>query len=386
MQTNGAFIPVGDILRQFLANPMIKAHDIKKVLQSRGVWSSSTDKTVLGPMLVRCGISPYEFEQLKELVKEKEDNPKTQTKQLDWNANCNSNLIMELGFEFDFDNLINDPFEVLTVINSPEFTAAGDGTDPNHVIAEIKLKRKDMTKNFGEHENFYDCFVEMKVDDDNQLALNVTTKHTSKESLVVANEVVRRASNVLKDSGLIKNKTIKRVLFSDFTNNQRIDFMRALSKHTSVTVHYQDTKKIHIQPDDEVTTARPEHIKFLEKKINDLTLKGSKLDSSVFLRLNELKEHLKLYSMHCTYEIDHALSKGTCDVFFEFPEADKKSNSELTISMTRMALKAKVSSKQKASIRLEILREFEKRKMKLFDTYLSAISSQPNSNATIPTS
>ncbi|MFA0503271.1 hypothetical protein AB4510_01310 [Vibrio sp. 10N.222.54.B12] len=384
MKNNDAFIPVGDMLRQFLANPMIKAHDIKKMLQSRGVWSSSTEKTVLGPMLIRCGISPYEFEHLKDLVKEKEDNPKTQTKQLEWDHTQGSNLIMELGYEFDFSNLLNDPFEVTTVINTPEFTAAGDGTDPNHVVAEIKLKRRDMTKNFGEHENFYDCFVEMKVDENNQLALNVTTKHTSKESLAVANEVVRRATNVLNDSGLIKSKIIKRILFSDFSNTERIDFMRDLTKFTSTDVHYQDTKKIHIQPDDNVSTQRPNEIQFLEKKINDLTLKGSNLDSSVFLRLNKLKDHLKLYSMHCLYEVDHVKSKGSCDIFFEFPDADKKEKSELTISMTRLTLKNKLSSRMKNKIRLDILRELEKKKMTLFDKYLAKIASQAKASTPTP--
>lgn len=43
-----AFIPVGDVLRQFLANPMIKASDLKQILQSRGCFSSSNDKKSVG--------------------------------------------------------------------------------------------------------------------------------------------------------------------------------------------------------------------------------------------------------------------------------------------------------------------------------------------------
>ncbi|TOB71945.1 hypothetical protein CGJ99_23840, partial [Vibrio parahaemolyticus] len=117
-----------------------KASDLKQILQSRGCFSSSNDKKVLGPLLIKTGVAPYEFEQLKETVKEKEDNPKIQTKQLQWDATQGKTLVQALGFNFDFNNLINDPFDVLTIENSPQFRAAGNAKDPNHVIAEIKLK------------------------------------------------------------------------------------------------------------------------------------------------------------------------------------------------------------------------------------------------------
>jgi hypothetical protein len=66
---NEVFIPTGDILRQFLAHQMIKGSDLKSVLQARGVFCSSSDKKILGPILVKSGVAPYEFESLKELVK-----------------------------------------------------------------------------------------------------------------------------------------------------------------------------------------------------------------------------------------------------------------------------------------------------------------------------
>ncbi|MGS0725352.1 hypothetical protein ACVBKF_04125 [Shewanella sp. 0m-11] len=173
---NDAFIPVGDLLRQFLANPMIKAGDIKQILQNRGCFSSSSDKKVLGPLLIKTGVAPFEFEQLKELVKDKEENPKIQTKRLIFDSSSKKTLAQVLAFNFDFENLINDPFGVLTIENKPQFTSVD--SNPNHVIAEVKLKRRDKTKNFGDDESYFDCNVELKVDENNQLDLNVTTKHT----------------------------------------------------------------------------------------------------------------------------------------------------------------------------------------------------------------
>ncbi|MBN8090761.1 hypothetical protein J0J26_22750 [Vibrio vulnificus] len=52
------FIPTGDYLRQFIGNSMIKAGDVRDILKKRGIFSSSNDKKVLGPLLVKTGISP----------------------------------------------------------------------------------------------------------------------------------------------------------------------------------------------------------------------------------------------------------------------------------------------------------------------------------------
>ncbi|RZR16066.1 GapS4b family protein [Vibrio vulnificus] len=368
---NDTFIPVGDVLRQFLANPMIKASDLKQILQSRGCFSSSNDKKVLGPLLIKTGIAPYEFEQLKETVKEKEDNPKIQTKQLQWDSTQGKTLVQALGFNFDFNNLINDPFDVLTIENSPQFRAAGNAKDPNHVIAEIKLKRRDKTKNFGDDESYFDCQIELKVDASNNLDLNITTKHTAKESLYVANEVVRRATKALKDASLIKSDNIQRILFTDFTNIGRINYLKALAQSTRVEVYpsKKHTRRIHIQPDDTVTKARPKEIDFLEKKINDLTLKGSNLDSSVFLSKNELKEHLKLYSVQGSYEIKTTKYEGTCDLVFEFPIYDSMNTSELQIYIANFNVSGKLSQKDKKELKVFVLKTFEEKKFSLFSKH-----------------
>ncbi len=168
MNKDNTFIPIGDVLRQFLANHMISTHELRAILQARGTFSSAQDKKNLVPILVKTGVAPYEFAHLKDLVKEREENPKVQTKQLTWNKEAETTLAEELGFGFDFDNLVDDTFKNLTIENEPQFVVAGEGKDPNHVIADIRIKRLDRTKNFGEDENYFDCSIELKVDENNQ--------------------------------------------------------------------------------------------------------------------------------------------------------------------------------------------------------------------------
>ncbi|KAB1524067.1 GapS4b family protein [Photobacterium damselae] len=367
--TNDSFIPVGDLLRQFLSHPMIKASDIKQILQSRGTFSSSSDKKILGPLLIKTGIAPFEFEQLKEVIKDKEQNPKLQTKRLVWDCNHGKTLSQVLVFNCELNNLINDPFQVLSVVNRPQFTMVD--SNPNHVRAEVKIKRKDATKNLGDDEVFFECDVEFKVDSSNNLDLNIITKHTSKESLAVTNEIVRRATKVLKNENMIKSEDIQRILFMDFDNINRINFLINLCKSTNAEVYSskKHTRRIHIQPDDSVKTTRPKEIDFLEKKINDLTLKGDNLDSSMFVRKNELKEHLRLFSVQGSYEIDTVSYKGECDLNFEFPILDSMDTSELTISISKFKLSGKASLKAKKDIKLKVLKTFEERKLQLYNKY-----------------
>ncbi|WP_051108290.1 GapS4b family protein [Aliivibrio logei] len=365
MNKDNTFIPSGDILRQFLANQMISANELKGILQARGAFCSSQDKKNLVPLLVKTGIAPYEFAHLKDLVKEKEDNPKVQTKQLTWNQDLGTTLASELGFDFDFENLVDDTFHNLTIENEPQFIVAGDGKNPNHVIAEVRIKRRDRTKNFGEDENYFDCSIEMRVDENNQLDLNVTTKHTSKESQNIANEIVRRASRKLKESSAIKSEEIKRILFTDFTNESRIDYLTQLIKSIDYAAYIKNTKRIHIKPDNDIPGEAPEEIKMLEQKIKELTLKGENLDSSVFLRLSTLKARIKLFNISCTYTITTSEVEGACEIDFEFPDLESMSQSELTISIVRFSTKSKISNKERSKLKMTVLKAFEAKKLDL---------------------
>lgn len=362
---NEAFMPIGDILRQFIAHNMIKGSDLKALLQARGVFSSSNDKKILGPIIIKSGLTPYEFESLKDLVKEKEDSPKLQTKQLKWNQDTNQTLLTVLGTGFSFDNLITDVFNNLTIENTPSFTAAGNGDNPNHIMTEVKLKRRDRTKNFGEDESYFDCAVELQVNPDNQIELNIQTKHTAKETLAITNEIVKRASVALKQANAVVSDEVKRILFTDFVNESRIDYLTQLTQSVDKEVYRKDTKGIHIKPDENVLGEKPKELEVLEKKIKDLKLKGQNLDSSVFLRLKELKKHIRLYSLTCTYEIQTDNVNGTCDIEFEFPELDQMNASELTISMGRFSTKEKLSTRAKTRLKIDVLRAFEAKKLKL---------------------
>jgi hypothetical protein len=356
------FIPTGDYLRQFIGNTMIKSVDIKDILKKRGIFSSSNDKKILGPILVKSGISPVEFEVLKESIQTKEENPKIQSRKLKWQSV--GNLLEAIPPDFDFSDLINDPFGNISIDNAPVFTAAGDGKDTNHLIAEITIKRTDKTKNFGDDVSYHKCSIELKVDDDNNMNLSVLTKHSSKESLTLINKISSRIHKHLKDNNHVNDEPIERILFGNFTNEGRIDFLVAMAKSNAMYLYYQDMKKVHMSPDENVQGKVPIEIALFEKKINDLMFKGKNLDTSVFLKKQDLKKHMKLCSVTSRYELNDNEHQGSCLIRIYFPEFDD--NSELLMEVDSLNIQKKLPAELKSDIKLQILKFLEIKKLDLY--------------------
>ncbi len=365
--TDPFFLPTGDYLRQFIGNTMIKASDIKEILKYRGVFSSSDDKKVLGPILVKSGISPTEFESLKESIQTKEENPKIQTRKLKWKSS--DSVLDAIPHDFDFSNLIDDPFGMLSLDNAPVFTVAGDGSDHNHLIAEITIKRNDKSKNFGDDVSYHNCSVELKLNDDGNMDLNVLTKHSSKETLSLVNKVTRRIHNHLKDNHYVSDEPIQKILFGNFTNEKRIDFLIAMAKSSAMYLYYEDMKKVHMSPDESIGGVIPKEIELFEKKINDLMFKGKSLDSNVFLKRANLKKHIKLCSVTSKYELNDDKHQGSCFVKIYF--SDFEENSELLMEVESLKIQKKLPEELRSDIKLDILKFLEVKKLKLYEKYSS---------------
>lgn len=355
------FIPTGDYLRQFLGNSMIKPQDILTILKSRGTFSSSNDKSVLGPLLIKTGISPEEFETLKESIQTKEENPKIRTRNLIWDSE--SNLLEAIPFDFDFSSLVNDPFGVLSIDNTPCFSAAGNGDDPNHIVAEIVLKRTDKTKNFGDDITYHKCSVEMKLED-GSVDLRMTMQHTSKETFNVLNKLSHRIQSHLSENRFTKNTPVQKILFNDFTNENRINFLLKLAQSTAMYLYYKDMKKISFSPDESLKDTRPQEIEWFEEKVQNLMFKGKSLDTSVFLIKNELKQHIKLYSVTSSYELNDDNHQGTCSITIYFPDGEE--NGELMMEVDNFNINKKIATEQKSEVKLDILKFLEKQKMAMY--------------------
>lgn len=84
---------------------------------------------------------------------------------------------------------------------------------------------------------------------------------------------------------------------------------------------------------------------------------------------NELKEHLKLYSVQGSYEIKTTKYEGTCDLVFEFPIYDSMNTSELQIYIANFNVRGKLSQKNKKELKTFVLKTFEEKKFSLFSQH-----------------
>ncbi|MGB3726893.1 MAG: hypothetical protein WA981_14105 [Glaciecola sp.] len=359
------FIPTGDYLRQFLGNSMIKASDIKGILKKRGTFSSSSEKKILGPLLVKSGISASEFDMLKDAIQTKEENPKIQSSKIAWEGSAT--LIDAIPHDFDFSDLIDDPFGTLIVDNVPCFTTVGDGKNPNHLITEITVRRQDKTKNFGDDVTYHKCSVELRLDNDSNIELNILTKHSSKETHNLVNKLSRRVHKFLKSNGHIKSTSLERVLFGNFSNENRIDFMLSMAQSNDMYLYYKDTKKLNIAPDESISGPIPPEIALFEKKINELMFRGKGLDSSVYLGKPEVKKHIKLNSVTSNYELNDEQHQGHCQVKIYFPDFER--NSELMMEVESLSIQKKLPIELKSDIKLQILKLLESKKIELYRKY-----------------
>ncbi|WP_419240491.1 hypothetical protein [Photobacterium leiognathi] len=381
---NNSFIPTGDYLRQFLGHPMIKAKDLKRLLRNRGNFTSSNDKKILGPSIIKTGLSPLEFDDLKDLIQTKEETPKTHSRQYSWDSDeC---LLSVIEDNIDYESLIDDPFDTLKLINAPSFTLAGDGKDPDHVSIEFVLERNDKTKNFGDEVKTFTCSLEMKVEQ-GDLTLDMLMEHTSKESLNFINKFVKKTQSILEEKKCINVTYSHLIQFNHFTNKERINFFLELCKSNTVYLYGQEITKVSIIPDYDHELDIPEEIKWFEDKVKDLKLSGNKLDSSIFFKKPTLKEHLKIHSALCEYEINDNDHQGKCRVKYYFPEVEKNNLSELMIEVEYMSFDKKLQKETKSKLRSDILKFIEKKKMGIYFKHSShakdLIEKQANNKSNI---
>lgn len=359
------YIPTGDYLRQILGNSLVKPKDVRDILKRRGVFSSSNDKKHLVPLLVKTGVSPEEFLSLKDSIKTKEENPKVQTRKVPWISDCS--LLEAMPEDFEFFDLIDDPFGIISISNNPVFVAAEDGSNPNHLIAEIEILRKDQTQNFGEIDSFHKCSLELKIDDSDK-DLDITIKHSSRESLNYLNKVSRALNKRFKDEGVIETEKTERVLFDSFDNEGRINFLMDLSASDDVRMTSGEVKKIHISPDNKVGDI-PKSIDWIEENIEDLMLQGKDLADSIFIKKIDYRKYFKIYTLFRRYAVNPGANEGVCVIKYYFVESGDGSSSELAMEVENLNLKKKIGVSDKAKIKMDILKKFDKKKIELLRKY-----------------
>lgn len=358
-------LPTRDFLRQLIGQPKIKNTDLKNILRNRGVFTGSDDKEIIGPVIIKTGLSPSEYIELREGYRSKEENPKSKTRTIAWNSE--SPLIDAMPDSINYEQLLNDNFGVLSIKRITDFTTSQE--NPNHIYIDFELYRNDTIKNLGESVSIHSGRIEIKRDESEPL-LNISIIHTAPETRDFSNKVTGHLIDHFKFNGYInKDEYVKVIKFADFNNTGRILFFNELTqKVLHSNLNFSDTKDIHFSPDNTIHN-HPDNIAWMKDKIEDMKIRGSDLHSTFFVKDAALHPFIQLFGMQCDYTFQAGDSSGTCRILFEFAENDDSQGSELILNLSMLKLESNDSGTPRSTLKRKILESLEKCKLQTYEKY-----------------
>ncbi|HFD2063499.1 hypothetical protein I5Q96_17120 [Serratia marcescens] len=361
------FLPVGDNLKVLLSQSKVSKIEIKNILRSRGVFCSSDEKINTIPLLVKSVVSPDEFIELKENIKTKENSSKVHMRTMEWNSE--ETLIDAIGGYLDFSDIIDDPFCNYEISNINDFYVKDKNSDK--IALDFEIVRTDLTNSWDETKQRFTGVIELdkRCGDDEKLFVNVSLGHTSHETKLISDKILRRLEKHLKEHGHIKSDSaISKIQFDHFENKERIAFLKSVAqKHLNNELYYEKIVDIEFCPDE--SKEFPESVKWLEKDIEELKLKGS-LSDSIFIKNADLHPVLKVFRVVASYKIEDIDFDATCKISYEFPDFSTKRNEVAEFLVDFKAFNSKGNDQSKADeIKAKILKMIEAVKISEYDKF-----------------
>ncbi len=364
---NKYLLPYGDTLREFLNDGGISKSDLRTLVRNRGIFVSQEEKSAYIPILTKTGITPRELDELKENFNIREVNPKRHTQSIKCESNCPT-LISAIPPNYRVNELVKKEFGNYRLLGSPTFKTVEN--DHDCVELDFKIERYDFTQSWTKNTTQFEGKVKLRKKNDT-LDINISLSHTSEETKEVANKIAKDIVSKFKESGYINQaEATKKIRFIDFTNENRIKFLRKLSQeHSRNELNFKDTKDIGFCPDPEKDY--PQQISWMQKKVKNLVIQGEQLHSTFFIKQKELHEFIQIYKIEAAYSFTFLNYEGTCSISFEFPDFISKENleAELIIKVTSVQFKENKTSITQKKMKEILLSELEEAKLSLYNEH-----------------
>lgn len=358
------FLPFGESLRAILQHDSIKDRERRQLLRMKGVFVNNSDEDSTFPILTTSLLSPNEFEFLKEKLQAKEDREKTITRTLDWESN--TNLITAIPDNFNIQEVIKTNFPKYKVIGNPNFKMVDN--NPNRIALDFKCETTNYSKAWfrGKNEFKGQITFEKVTTKDNKVQLQII--HTSPETTDIAEKVSKDLEKHFKANHFMNpHKEIQRILFKDFSNEERIQFFLSMTESNNI-FNFTKATNLDIGPDPNENL--PDDINWLElAKVRELNINGEILHNIPFLKEKALHKFMELAEMEIIYDFSLPSVEGNCKIRFGFNNYFKNriGNIELVIDFVKINPKDEYASVPLASIRNQLFKEFEKFKTEKYE-------------------
>jgi hypothetical protein len=363
-QNINRFLPFGDSLRIILQNTSYSPNDIKGFLKRKGVFIDGKDESIMIPLLTTTLVSPIEFDHIKEKIKTKEDKEKLFTRVFE----CNSTapLISSLPENFNIQEIIKEAFPRYKVIGNPNFVAQKASKDKNERIAlEFKCESENYSKEWYRAKNDFKGEIALeKIVKNNELQLQIT--YTSQETKDVSEKVFKKLEKHFKKSKIIdENKEAKKITFSSFTNEERVEFLLSFTEGNDV-FEFDKACSVDLGPGG---NQLPNELSWLNiGGVRRLALNGDILHEIPYLTNLELRPFIELSSVEIQFKFKYHAAEGMCKALISFPDYFKrlKQNTELEIYLHEIKPNNEYAAMPLGSITRYLNGELENLKSQLY--------------------
>lgn len=344
-------LPYGEALRPFLEQPFLTKADLKATLRSRGVFVFRSEKPDTIPILVSCLLSPQEFDRLRDRLTTKEDNPKRRSRFLDWDSD--QPLIECIPDTLNLNELIQNDFVNYEVIGAPTFAAVGNkGT---LVRLDFEIERRDLSKSWCLSKQRFRGSIELQRVGRRVVKLLIT--HTAQETKALTQKVTKQLTTHFRTQRLMPSEGgISQILFGDFTNAARAQFFASLTgdiKHD--WFEFDKITDVDMCPDPGSTL--PRELQLFMKGVDELKVKGKKLQEHLFIKNKRYHPHLLFSSMEARFKFEFENARGICAVSYEFSEFDRDnpSNCEFEINISQLVIDPECAHGNKLHVKEQLL-------------------------------
>lgn len=356
-------LPYGEQLRGFANQKYITSSELSRILKERGVFTLNSDKDFTVPLLQTLLLSPKEFDKIREAFSTREDNKKITSSDITWQNNAQI-LVPDLLL-VNVDDFMRKNLPTCKLEQPIRFAPVS--SNPNHLKAEILLKRNDINKSWYEQTNIFEGSIEF-INDDHGKG-RVIIAHTAPEIKELGGYIVKNRIEEYKKKGMIATEEeLRKIIFKDFSNDERFIFFFRLTNHLqSEYFTCQDLKDISIKPEE---TVLPEEIKWMEE-LNKILLSGKSLDKKDFIKDIKFHKHLILWSVDASFSYTYKGETGMFTVSFGFPDfTTKKENSEFELNISSLSPSNPIDSRAKRLLKSQLLSEMDKQKSIVYNNFL----------------
>lgn len=361
-------LPYGELLRGFANQPYISKSDLKKFLRNRGIFFNVSEKENLVPCLATLLLSPSEFDTLREYQNTKEDNTKKNTSRLEWDS---TESIASTLSNFSFSDLIPEDGVNFWFNAEPQISLIEN--NPNRVLIDFEIQRNDLNKSWYESTNLFKGKLEIEKLDNNEI--KIIKSHTSPESNMVGENLQKSLVTHFKANNHVEpSKELRKILFGDFDNEDRIVFFYRLSSNMdSINFKFVDIYNMDFKPDPSIIL--PYDIDWMNNK-SELKFKGNRIHDTFFIREKKYHKYLQFWEMESSFEFSYINITGSCNVIFSFRDFQTKGDkAEFEINISNFSIEngSEYSSREKSQIKNNLLDIFERKKDEIYKNFLEYV-------------